>query len=247
MKNLLLILFTFIELNAQVDQLMIQANEYYQDENFEQAVKTYKDIINRGYESQVLYYNLGNAYYQNGQIGYAILYYEKGLKIAPNDEDLNYNLAIVNARTVDRIKDVPKFFLTEWWEYLITSVSIDFWSVIVLMFFVIFLTSLAIYFTGKTGRAQRFGFLTGSAALAILLFFIIVLVSAVNREASTDYGVLVEKEITVKQSPDEKSSDAFVIHEGLKFEVEDNVNNWVRIRLSDGKVGWIPNYSIEII
>ncbi len=232
---------------AQVDDLMRTANEHYQNEQFDEAIRVYEEIINQGFVSDALYYNLGNAYFRQNQLGKSILYYERGLKISPNDEDLRYNLSIAKARTIDRIKDVPKLFIIEWWELLLTSLSISGWSIIVIIFFIIFLISLSLYFTGKTGKAQRTGFLFGSSGLAALLFFVIVLVSSVNRERSTDFGILVEPEVAAKQSPDDRSNDAFVIHEGLKFEVEDKVNDWSRIRLSDGKVGWLPNNSFEII
>ncbi len=232
---------------AQVDEIMQTANQQYQDEQFQEAIKSYKEILNRGYISDALYYNLGNAYFRTGQLGRSILCYEKGLKISPGDEDLNYNLSIVKARTVDRIEEVPKLFIVEWWESLITSISITAWSIIVVLIFVMFLISLALYFTSKTGRMQRFGFLSGSINFAVLILAIILLVASVDREMSTDFGILTETEIAAKQQPGEKSDDVFVVHEGLKFQVEDEVNDWSKIRLSDGKIGWLPNYSFEII
>lgn len=232
---------------AQVNDMMQRANQLYQEEQIEEAIKAYKDILNRGYVSDALYYNLGNSYFRIGQLGYSILYYEKGLKISPNDEDINYNLSIVKARTVDRIEEVPKLFIVEWWELLITSISITAWSLIVIFLFILFLLFLALYFTSKTGKMQRFGFLFGSINFAFLLVAVILLISSVDREMSTDFGVLVEVEAAAKQSPDDRSNDVFVIHEGLKFQVEDKVNNWSKIRLSDGKIGWLPNYSFEII
>jgi tetratricopeptide (TPR) repeat protein len=246
-KTLILLILSTAVLFAQIDDLMFSANENYQNEQYEDAINVYKEIISRGYFSEVLYYNLGNAHFRLNELGKAILYYEKGLKISPNDEDLQYNLSIAKARTVDRIKDVPKLFLLEWWELLLSSLSISGWAIIVSVIFSTLLISIAVYLTGKTGKSQRLGFLLGSSSLAVLLLFTIILFSAVNREQSTDYGVLIEIEIAAKQSPDERSNDAFIIHEGLKFEVEDQVNNWSRIRLSDGKVGWLPDYSFEII
>ena len=240
------LLFT-CSVSAQVDEIMQTANQQYQDEKYADAINSYKEILNRGYVSDALYYNLGNAYFRTGQLGYSILYYEKGLKISPGDEDLNYNLSIVKARTVDRIEEVPKLFIVEWWETLITSISITAWSLIVVIVFILFLASLALYFTSKTGRMQRFGFLSGSINFAVLVLTAILLIASVDREMSTDFGILTETEIAAKQQPGEKSEDVFVVHEGLKFQVEDEVNNWSKIRLSDGKIGWLPNYSFEII
>ena len=76
------------------DDLMKSANKFYQDGNYQLAVESYQKILGQGFESGALYYNLGNAYFKTGKLGYAIFSYEKGLKIDPNDEDLSYNLKI---------------------------------------------------------------------------------------------------------------------------------------------------------
>ena len=90
-----MLLFVFVNLFAQSsDELMKNGNKFYQEGQFEQAVQTYQKIIGQGFESGAVYYNLGNAYFKSGKLGYAIFCYEKGLKLQPNDEDLSYNLRI---------------------------------------------------------------------------------------------------------------------------------------------------------
>lgn len=244
---ILMLMFPLFIAAQDPSQLITEANQLYQDENFPGAIEKYEQILNEGYVSEYLYYNLGNAYYRTGQLGYAILYYEKGLKLSPNDEDLRYNLAIANARTIDQIKEVPKLFIVKWWETFLTLLTINGWAAVLSLFYIVLLISLALYFTARTGRKRRLGFLSGSISLAILVFVTIVFVSSVQREASSNFGVLLQQEVSAKQSPDSKSSDVFVIHEGLKFAIEDQVNDWSKIRLSDGKVGWLPNSSFEPI
>ncbi|PKL90307.1 MAG: hypothetical protein CVV23_00185 [Ignavibacteriae bacterium HGW-Ignavibacteriae-2] len=250
MLKKIILLSTFILYSvssAQVENLMEKANKHYQEEQFNEAIVEYNKIIDQGYVSDALFYNLGNSYFRINQLGYAILNYERGLKLSPNDDDLKYNLEIANARTVDKIKNVPKLFITEWWELLLTSLSINGWSVLVSLSFITLLLSLTFYFVGKSGRIQRIGFMSGSISFAVFVLFIIILFSVYNREMSTDYGVVIKTEVSAKQTPDQKSSDVFIIHEGLKFELEDKVNDWSKIRLSDGKVGWLPNNSFEKI
>jgi len=83
--------------------------------------------------------------------------------------------------------------------------------------------------------------------LAIFLMLISLLIVKINREENVIEGVIIKQSITVKTSPDIKSTDAFVIHEGLKVNLEDKLDNWVKIRLADGKVGWIENNTVEKI
>lgn len=241
-----LILFLFStskSFSQRNEELMNQANQFYQEENFTDAVNTYEQIIKEGYVSEALFYNLGNAYYRTGKLGLAVLYYEKGLKLAPSDEDLRYNLSIANARTIDRITGVPKIFIVQWWESLLAFFPVRSWSYLVIIVYVFFLATLAIYFVAKTGRMRRYGFYFASFSFAALILSTVLFVSSYVRESSANFGVLVVSEISVKQSPDEKSTDVFVIHEGLKFSLEDEVGGWSKIRLSDGKIGWIPNSS----
>ncbi|MCL6098321.1 MAG: tetratricopeptide repeat protein [Bacteroidetes bacterium] len=226
------------------DQLMLDANKLYQEGQYENAIQSFQKILSQGYESGPLYFNLGNAYFRTGKLGYAIFNYEKGLKLDPNDNDLIYNLRIANSRTVDKISELPKLFIISWWEGIVTSLTITGWSVMVILFYLILIASIAVYLLIRKVQLQRFAFMSGSLSLAILILLSVMLFSRINREASTDYGILLSPSYSVKASPDSKSSDAFVIHEGIKFTIEDHVSDWDKIRLVDGKVGWIERNSI---
>ena len=68
-----------------------------------------------------------------------------------------------------------------------------------------------------------------------------------SEELNYKNGVVIEQAVTVKLSPDDKSTDAFVLHEGIKVRLEDKVNDWVHIRLKDGKVGWLPEKDLRTI
>ena len=69
----------------------------------------------------------------------------------------------------------------------------------------------------------------------------------INRDETVKTGIIVEQVVTVKSSPEPNSTDAFVIHEGLKVNLEDKLDTWVKIRLADGKVGWIENNLVKQI
>ncbi len=238
--TILVVLFMTTNLLAQSpDELMKTGNKYYQKGNYELAIESYQKILGQGFESGATYYNLGNTYFKTGKLGYAIYSYEKGLKIEPNDEDLAYNLKIANSRTVDKISQLPKLFIVSWWEELVTSLNITGWSFVVMIIFWILLGSISIYLFSRRAKLQRLSFLTGSISLSMLIVAAVIFFARVNREAATDYGILLEPTYSVKVSPDIKSNDAFVIHEGIKFALEDHVNNWSKIRLIDGKVGWV--------
>lgn len=225
------------------EELMNKASVEYQNENYENAIELYKNIMKQGFESGALYYNLGNAYFKKGQLGYAIYSFEKALKIEPNDEDVNYNLRIANSRTTDKIEEVPLIFILNWWNGLVTLFPLNTWAIFVLIFYIILLTSILFYLYTRSGIIQKLTFFSGSISLSLFILFIVLFVARYNREASTNYGILFQQAYSVKTSPDQKATDAFIIHEGIKFTIEDHVNSWTKIRLSDGKIGWIEDYS----
>lgn len=240
----ILLLMFFSAVSAQTpDQMMDEANKLYQKNDFTNPQKLYKDLIDAGYQSPVLYYNFGNTHYRMGNLGYALYYYEKALKLAPGDEDIIMNIKIANSRTVDKIIEVPKIFITRWWDSLVVSLSLSGWSFVLLLVFVLFLFYLGMYLLTKRNSMQRMAFFSGSAALVILILVSFIWYSRLNVETSSNYGILLEKSVTVKVSPDSQSNDAFVIHEGIKFSIEERINTWYKIRLADGKLGWIPDYT----
>ncbi|MFC2134311.1 tetratricopeptide repeat protein, partial [Bacteroidota bacterium] len=233
--------------NGTVENLMHQANNLYQENQYDEAIKIYKKILEEGYESESVHFNLGNCYFRINKLGYAILNYEKALRLAPDDEDINYNLLIAKARTVDKIKELPKLFIVEWWEVLVTSLSANNWLLLILIFYYLLLLTIAGYFLIRRFNFQKYLAYWGMINFIILIILSSLLFARLNREASTDFGILVESTITVKQSPSEKGNDVFVIHEGIKFEIEDRLDNWAKIKLADGKVGWLPEESFEKI
>ncbi len=247
--NFIIVIFVLVNsvFANQAESLMNEANQLYQNKQYEEAIVKYNSILDSNFESAALYYNLGNSYYRSGKIGFAILNYERGLKLDPSNEDLLYNLSIVKARASDKIKEVPKLFIVEWWELLISALSTTMWQIVVLLFYLLLLVSITLYFVTKSGTTQRFAILSSLLGLSGAILFSIILYANVQRETSTDFGVLTVNTISAKQSPNESSNDLFVIHEGLKVAVHESFGEWYKIKLSDGKVGWLPKTSLEII
>ncbi len=252
MKKITLILTVFFLAGSSIfsqniETLMKSGNEAYQNNKYSEAIDNYQKIIKQGYISSELFYNLGNAYFKTNKLGKAILYYEKALKLSPLDEDTAYNLKIAKARTVDKIKEIPQLFIVRWWNILLSLFSTAGWQIIVLVFYFLLLISIGVYFLVKNINIQRITFILGLFNLIAFAVSVILLISSYTRETSNNYGILQKSVISVKISPDSQSNDAFVIHEGSKFLIEDKVNNWVKIKLADGKVGWLPENTFETI
>jgi tetratricopeptide (TPR) repeat protein len=224
-----------------------QGNKYYMEHNYFNAIKVYEDILSSGYESSELYYNLGNSYFREGKLGKSILNYERGLVLAPGDEDLKHNLAFARSRTVDRVEALPKFFIFEWWESTLSLFSASGWGIAGYILFILILISAGIYLFARTRELQKKAFYSGIVTFILLILTISLLVVKLNKELNIEDGVVIKSRVTLKLSPDEKGADALTIHEGLKVRVEDRVGSWIKVRLPDGKQGWLEDNTLEII
>ena len=242
----LMILFNGL-LFAQYDDLVQRGNNFYKNEQYEEAISVYKRVIENNHESAPLYYNIGNSYFRLGRLGYAILYYEKALKLNPADEDAQYNLRLANARIVDKIKELPEVPILVYWDIIVTSFTLDVWLTVFVVFWLLFLGCIAVYFLVGRMRIQRLSVMFGLFNLTMIFIIGIFLISSLHRENTADFGILLNSTVTAKTSPDASQNDAFVIHEGIKFQIEERVSDWAKIKLADGKVGWLLNDTFEAI
>lgn len=252
MLNLRLIFFitfllTLSVLPAEIDQILLQADQYYRDNDFSSAIREYEKLVSAGYEGPSLHYNLGNSYYRIGKLGFAILNYEKALKLSPNDEDIKHNLTLANLQTMDKIETLPKFFLFEWWESFLKFFSVNTSIIIALVVYFLFLLSIALYFFAGNIVHPRISFFSGMAILLLFVFLVTIVAVKINRENKRQEAIIVENSVVVKLSPDQQGKVGFLIHEGLKVLLEDKIDDWRKIRLPDGKVGWVPVQSIRQI
>src|ERR1035437_2812736 len=162
MRKLIILILFFVSIGFSVsfasteEDLMSKGNQLYQSGNFDKAADMYQKVVDSGYESPSLYFNLGNAYYRLGKTGYSILYYEKATKLAPSDEDISHNLAIVNNKIVDKLDIIPTFFLFKWWESILVSFTISGWTYLAFILYLIVLISIGLYFFAKSQFMQKY-------------------------------------------------------------------------------------------
>lgn len=244
---LFFVLSSSILFGDDISNVMQKANELYKNNQYQLAIDEYNKLVKQGYEGTSLYYNLGNAHYRLGKVGFAILYYEKALKFSPSDEDVKHNLALAKLNLVDKVDELPPFFIFNIWEGLLASFSVSGWTIIIYIIFILLLLAVIAYFFSRSVTQQRISFFTGIGIMVLLFLSISLLAVKMNNEFNIKNGIIVETSVIVKSAPDNSSKDEFSIHEGLKVRLEDKVDDWVKISLSDGKVGWIIEKSLGII
>ncbi len=236
---LLLIGGAHAALSQSADQLYQQANSLYQEGKIAEARDLYELILSNGYVSGDLLYNLGNAYYRLGDIGRAILNYERARRIMPGDDDLRHNLQLANLRVIDRIEPTPRLFLWDWWDSIKGAFPAQSAVWFAYGFFFLLVAAVITMMLVRAYAVRRFALIAGLVVSFLLLCSIVLVVQKIDDENRRDEAVVVSVITTVKNSPDAHSTDAFVLHAGVKVRVIDNVNDWIQIRLADGKVGWM--------
>ena len=236
------------ELPAQTpEQLLRQANLLYQQGKVAEARDVYESVVATGYAHGVLFYNLGNAHYKSGNIPRAVLNYERALRLMPGDDDLRHNLQLANLMITDRIEPAPRLFLWDYWDAVKNWFSFQGLTLTVYFWFIMIVGAGAAVILARTYALRKTAALMGVGAATFFVFFLVVCISRAKDLDRSDEAVVTVQIVTIKNSPDAKSSDAFVLHGGVKVEIIDRLNDWMKIRLADGKVGWMEAGAAEAI
>lgn len=244
---ILLVVMSFADASAITDSLYHEANKMYQEGEYETALTLYREITAAGVGSPGLYYNMGNAAFRSNSIGYAILYYEKALKLEPGHEDARHNLMFVSRYCVDTFEQVPELFLRTWTRALVQSLSEKTWSILAIVIFLILLLSILIYLFSHRLVFKKAGFFI---ALFGLFLFIVTIFSALSSHRNIiqpEAGIILSPSLVVRSSPSESGTELFILHEGTKVKMNEEVSGWQNIRVIDGREGWIETADFDSI
>ena len=234
--------------DAYVDSLWNDANAAYAEGRWDAAVSGYEMISDMGLESAALYCNTGNAYAKSGNVPMAILNYERALKADPSYEDAAYNLELMNTRIQDRIDPVPEFFLKEWLSAISYIMNSDAWAIVSLVLLGLTLAMFLLFLLAPSVAGRRTGFFIGLVLLVFMSFALGFSISQKKTYMNADKAIVMRPVVSVKSSPStESSKDLFILHEGTKVTVLDQVGTWNNISLADGRQGWLPASDMERI
>lgn len=232
--------------NSLEDSLQA-GNTFYTLEKYEDAISAYEYVIEQGYEAPGLYYNLGNAYFKSHKITYAILNYERAVLLDPRNEDIQYNLDLAKSFVVDKIEIVPGFILSEWHHALVNLFPGNIWAIISVSSFVILLLSFSLYLYMREYGIKKLFFWFSVLLLYVSISSFVFSFNHRRLLLNPATGLVLSPSVTVESSPDKSGTDLFLIHEGTKLIVKESIGDWTKIRLSDGKEGWVPTESIILI
>lgn len=249
MKKVILVTLFFISIKLvkadKANTLWQLANHAYESKNYTAAINLYDSMMGQGINNAELFYNAGNAYYKNHQIGMAVWCFEKANLLSPNDEDIETNLKICNLRLIDKIDAAPDFFVFKWWNNFLIFFSIKIWAIITICFLWCMVMGWLLYYFSfqfsDIGKwLIRVGFCCG-------FLFLIITWQANKYSNNNKYLIVISSNINVKSAPDESATNLFEIHEGTKVSLIKSNPKWSNIKLSDGKVGWCLSSELKLI
>ena len=230
-----------------VAQTKADADSAYARGEYQKAIADYEKLLKKGASAE-LYYNLGNAYYRTEDITHAVLNYERALLLSPGDADIRFNLQMARAKTIDKITPESEMFFVTWYRSLVNMTSVDGWARVALLSLAFAIVLALIYLFAVRVWLRKVGFF---GAIALLLLFVVanVLAWQQKQELTARRGAIVTAgAATVKSTPATSGTDLFILHEGTKVTIIDNaMKEWRRIRVADGKEGWVESSMIEII
>jgi len=230
------------------DSLWRSGVEAYTAGDYASALKDFEDVRETGLMSKELYYNLGNSYLRSGEIAQAILWYERACRLDPSDADIRYNLEYARALTQDRIDEVPEMFFQQWRRGVCYLLPSNAWAVIGLVSLALFVACVLLFLLGSTAGRRKLGFFLGIAFLVVALLGWDFAQWQRSEALRQDMAIVMKPVSSVKSSPSaDGAKDLFILHEGTRVRILDNVGGFSNIELADGRQGWIPASEIEVI
>ena len=230
------------------DSLWRSGVEAYTAGDYASALKDFEDVRETGLMSKELYYNLGNSYLRSGEIAQAILWYERACRLDPSDADIRYNLEYARALTQDRIDEVPEMFFQQWRRGVCYLLPSNAWAVIGLVSLALMVACVLLFLLGSTAGRRKLGFFLGIAFLVVALLGWDFAQWQRSEALRQDMAIVMKPVSSVKSSPSaDGAKDLFILHEGTRVRILDNVGGFSNIELADGRQGWIPASEIEVI
>lgn len=271
MNKLLLILMLFaagVAPAAYADfqtKGLAEADSAYNAGNYQEAISLYVMEMEMDGVSAPALFNLGNACLKAGEMGKAVLCYERAHRLDPSDKAIAGNLAYARSKVEDANRselkgknlsvspDAPSFFLALY-NNVTADTSSDFWAKLAAISFVLLLCAVALYIFSANIVVRKTGFFTGIFFLAFSVIFLVFSFAAASRSESREEGVITAYKVELLEEPGEKSRPSSTpLTRGTKLDIlDDEVNSsgevsWYKVRLNSDFVGWIAASDFEII
>ena len=238
--NLLLVIchWTFAQSDFEI------ANAAYAEGRYEEAAAGYEALLAETQDA-VLYYNLGNARFKQGELAQAILNYERALRLKPNYKDAQYNLAFAQSKITDNITE-QDFFLSAWVRAVRNALNESTWLILSICLFILALAGILLFLLGREPWIRKTAFHTAWFALLFSLIAGLNAWSLHQRDTLRNEAIITQGIVNAKSSPDRSGTDLFTVHEGTKVVIRETIGEWANVHVGQNE-GWIRLSCLERI
>lgn len=243
--------------SSSAQSLVEKATAEYNNDKYAQALELYLQAANEDGTSSDLYYNIGNTYYRMGDLGNAVLYYERALVLDPSNEDAETNLEFVNSKIETRISE-EKSFVIHVIDTFIESLTSNAWATIAAISFVLLIGGILLYVFSSVVTLRKIGFFGGGVMLIVCVVSLLSAITVKSRVEAHNKAVVLSPSVTlstVPRIPKGKAEEAFTLTAGNKVTVVDSVENkngekvemWYEVKADDTHRAWLKKEHIERI
>lgn len=256
-RYLTILFLSFTSLLSFAGAVDERADSAYNAEQYTDAIKLYSQAATADGTSSTLYYNLGNAYYRNGELAQAIIAYERALRLDPANKEAKTNLEFVNSKIVDKKGDTGTFFYNLL-DSAANSAHSNTWAWTALVFFIITIAAVAAYMFASGILMRKIGFFGGIISFIITVITIVLSIVAKNIARSSDTAIVTAQSTILSTSPrmpKNRTEEAMLLHEGTKVQILDSVSApadtvtimWYDVQVDNNHRAWIKSTDVEII
>lgn len=232
-------------LNAQNPEADFEkANTAYNSGEFQQAINLYEGILQQEVHSASLYFNLANAYYKQGAVAESIFYYEKAKQLAPKDPAIQTNSRFAQNMTLDAIEILPTTQLQTIQNNILGVFTLSQWSFLVLIFAWAIFLFFVLYLINRKALLKRIFFVSGMLSILFLILTFIFLQTK-DGQMEKNNAIVFNKEEQIWSEPNNRSELLFLLHEGTRVEILDELQGWLKIKLANGSEGWMAAEGVQ--
>jgi tetratricopeptide (TPR) repeat protein len=228
-------------------ETMDVANQLYKTGKYSASAQVYEQLLSRGEVNSALYYNLGNAYYSQGDFGRAILNYQRALQLTPRDPDVHANLEIAREQSGYTKPEPANPFesladLTSTWLTMdeIALLTLGIWLLLGFTFFS--------YRQLNPGRLRTIAL---NGIFFTILLFLVAGVSFGSRlllERTKPDAVIITNNVSLSSNPGSEKPSGISLNSGAEVKLIDIQGEWAKLSLSNDLFeGWIPLSSVETV
>jgi tetratricopeptide (TPR) repeat protein len=226
------------------EEIFVQGNEAYEEERYADALEAYQTLLKYRIRDPRVEYNLGNTYFRLGDLGRAILHFERAHRLAPTDPEVAGNLEFARSTARDKVEPEPAPLLLRWLRGAQDRSGPDRQAWIALALCWILAGWLA-WILARPGRWKpAYGWWLAAVVLLIGLLTASWYVTY-DRLEGRRLAVVLQDSVEVLAGPGENNATLFTMHEGLTIEVRDVRAEWVQVSLPNGLNGWVPREVLE--